>query len=370
MATTNGSGETEVGSYCEVSSCQQRDFLPFTCDLCSKKVCLSHKSYVAHSCAGSAAKDMTSMDCPVCNRSIKFSRADAPDEVWARHYATACQQQPQNAVSPGKCIICSTILGISNTFHCTKCRLDVCLAHRLPEDHSCRGPKIQPPAAPPQNSYSVPAKKSNPPVITTKTTKRTNQPPSQYTGENSLKGSAERRMAAAAAASTGARDRGTSSSSESFTCQLCGERFADAVFLVSHFESAHPNGGATSSSSSGGSSSSSSGNNSGFAAAADMFTSSAIAAQNAAYSAFSSAPRTGQSAPPTPLSTTAVSATPTGQATLAREVCPICQRRFAEATELIAHYEASHNVPPTDNRSSTTSGTTPQVFSGQDCTLS
>jgi hypothetical protein len=93
-----------------------------------------------------------------------------------------------------------------------------------------------------------------------------------------------------------------------------------------------------------------------------MFTSSAIAAQNAAFSAFSSAP-SGPTPTPAPV--------PASHSTLAREVCPICQRRFDEASELVAHYESAHSIPTSARETSNNnSGTTPQVFSGQDCTLS
>uniref|UniRef100_A0A7S3GPS3 AN1-type domain-containing protein n=1 Tax=Spumella elongata TaxID=89044 RepID=A0A7S3GPS3_9STRA len=35
---------------------------------------------------------------------------------------------------------CDIILGPSNKFTCNKCHMNVCLAHRIPEEHSCVGP--------------------------------------------------------------------------------------------------------------------------------------------------------------------------------------------------------------------------------------
>ena len=354
--------DQEPGANCEVTGCHQRDFLPFKCDLCFKIVCLAHKTYAAHSCVAGLSKDMTSLDCPVCGVAIKFSKAEDADAVWQRHY-TAKGCKPKSVVAPKKCPCCISILGPSNTWNCPKCSLDVCLTHRLPEDHHCKAIN---------GNNRIPPLPSNPKVPTTNptkyTAKRSIQPPSQYVGENSLRGSTERRMALAAAASAGNRT-GTSSETTAHTCPRCGERFVDAVLLVSHFEVSHPDGNNnsnSSSSSSGGGGSSSSG----LSAAADLFTSSAIAAQNAALSAFNSATRLGQSNQSPPPSTPTTTATTTQRDGLGREVCPICSRRFVDAAELVVHYQTAHDTTPSSSANHNSSNSTPQIFSGQDCTLS
>ncbi|CAN0161532.1 unnamed protein product, partial [Phaeothamnion confervicola] len=33
----------DLGSYCAISSCNQRDFLPFACDCCLERFCLPHR---------------------------------------------------------------------------------------------------------------------------------------------------------------------------------------------------------------------------------------------------------------------------------------------------------------------------------------
>ena len=365
--------EHEPGSNCEVSGCFQRDFLPFKCDLCHKIVCLAHKTYAAHSCEAALSKDMTSLDCPVCRMAIKFSKAEDPDAVWHRHYAVSggCKP-PKSIVAPKKCPCCITTLGPSNTWKCPKCALEVCLTHRLPEDHQCKAINGNNRIPPIPSNQQAPT--TNPPKYTVK---RNIQPPSQYVGENSLRGSAERRMAHAAAASTGNRS-GTSNDTV-HTCPRCGERFADAVLLVSHFEISHPDGNGTSSSGS----SSSGGSSSGLSAAADLFSSSAIAAQNAALSAFNSATRFGQSdsnqssSPPsttTPTSASSRTATATTQYAndgLGREVCPICSRRFVDAADLVVHYQTAHDTTPSSSTNNiNNSNSSPQIFSGQDCSIS
>ena len=362
--------EQEPGANCEVSGCFQRDFLPFKCDLCQKIVCLAHKTYAAHSCEAALSKDMTSLDCPVCRMTIKFSKAEDPDAVWHRHYAVSggCKP-PKSIVAPKKCPCCITTLGPSNTWKCPKCAVEVCLTHRLPEDHQCKAINGNNRIPPIPSHQKAPT--TNPPKYTAK---RNIQPPSQYVGENSLRGSAERRMAQAAAASTG--NRSGTSNDTAHTCPRCGERFADAVLLVSHFEISHPDGNGTSSSSSGGSSS-------GLSAAADLFSSSAIAAQNAALSAFNSATRFGQSdsnQSSTPSTTTPTSSSSSRTATtttqhandgLGREVCPICSRRFVDAAELVVHYQTAHDTTPSSSTNNNNdSNSSPQIFSGQDCSIS
>ena len=128
--------------HCEFAGCHQADFLPFKCSHCTQKFCLLHKSPIAHSCAvGTQYKDMTSLTCPVCNQSVKFSKAEDPDSVWQRHYQEFCTQAPAakpKAVLKCKEPSCYTLLGPSNTFNCPKCKENVCLTHRRAEDHSCR----------------------------------------------------------------------------------------------------------------------------------------------------------------------------------------------------------------------------------------
>lgn len=131
---------TNLGQHCEVPDCNERDFLPFKCDVCSRNFCLLHRTYTDHSCSGANSKDMTSIDCPICSKSVKFSKAQSPDIVWDQHYTTSCVGT-QSVKKPTKCYrqSCPNILGPTNTFNCPKCKQNVCLSHRVPEDHDCKG---------------------------------------------------------------------------------------------------------------------------------------------------------------------------------------------------------------------------------------
>ena len=131
---------TKLGKHCEHDNCNQRDFLPFSCDYCSKNLCLDHRIYSAHACLGAQSKDMTSIDCPLCSISVKFPKSKNVDEVWQEHYLTSCKQSSEQKVVH-RCFeaSCQRVLGPSNLLTCGKCKQSVCLSHRVPEDHHCFG---------------------------------------------------------------------------------------------------------------------------------------------------------------------------------------------------------------------------------------
>ena len=131
-----------IGQHCAVKSCNRKDFLPFSCDTCKNYYCLDHRTYQSHECIGGISKDMTSLDCPICHKSIKYNRSQDINILWNKHYLNECQtnvsdngqiKKTKRCLEPS----CKTILGPSNTFKCPKCLLDICLSHRLPEDHHC-----------------------------------------------------------------------------------------------------------------------------------------------------------------------------------------------------------------------------------------
>lgn len=125
-----------VGRHCEMVGCKQQDFLPFKCPTCSKNLCLHHRKFSDHGCT---APDATSMDCPICKRSIVMDRSADPNIVWESHFMTSCTQQaaPQESIASKSCTTCHCKLGPSNTFLCSKCGIKVCMAHRMPDDHNC-----------------------------------------------------------------------------------------------------------------------------------------------------------------------------------------------------------------------------------------
>lgn len=242
-----------VGRHCALATCNQRDFLPFKCDYCHRDYCLEHRSYTCHGCKGAESKDFTSTDCPMCGKSIRFSKSQDPNLIWEEHYLHGCTQQPQQKVSK-KCARsdCRTILGPSNTFSCPKCRQEVCIAHRFAEDHNCAKVLREARANALQSKISANTSSSKPSPSSSSTTVGAKKI-AEASNENSLKGSAARRMAnqstnniSKASVTTSEK---TSDSHYSFEgnqnrnqqqCPfLCGMSFADSAELAKHVNVAH-----------------------------------------------------------------------------------------------------------------------------------
>jgi predicted nucleic acid binding AN1-type Zn finger protein len=127
----------ELGEHCSMPGCNQKDFLPFKCDVCSRKLCLQHRSYLNHECEGAESKNCTSIACPICSKTIRFTKTENIDLIWEQHYINGCLQKPEKAAPRKSCPICNTKLGLANLFHCKLCNREVCLSHRSPEDHNC-----------------------------------------------------------------------------------------------------------------------------------------------------------------------------------------------------------------------------------------
>mmetsp|Transcript_2243 Transcript_2243/g.3043 ORF Transcript_2243/g.3043 Transcript_2243/m.3043 type:complete len:307 (+) Transcript_2243:31-951(+) len=195
----------KVGNHCSENSCRQRDFLPLKCNHCFKFYCQNHFHYSAHTCSphylrsNSKGVDISSMECPLCLKSIKYDKnligtTDNSIEnqislIWQSHYETDCLHQipKQNVKASCGKLGCKNILGPSNTFNCPKCRVVVCMSHRMPEDHNCSNTIRE------QRLKAVQASSTS---IVSKKIKSTNKPKNVTNTVdplNTLKGSAERR---------------------------------------------------------------------------------------------------------------------------------------------------------------------------------
>ena len=246
----------DLGNHCAVSGCGRQDFLPFTCDYCKLKLCLQHKNYENHECAGLKGKSMTSIDCPICSKSVKFTENQNADEIWAQHYSADCTKKPapEKSKQSVKCAIplCSTTLGISNSYECPKCKIKVCLPHRMPEDHGC--------------SSTVTSSSMKPGVSSSSKFggKRGKGP--QVDPNNTLRGTSERRRQqmtadwACSACTTSnsytldschlcktrriiRQDDFTedtvAATSDYSVCPFCSARYSDPVDLIAHVEEKH-----------------------------------------------------------------------------------------------------------------------------------
>ncbi|KAI1809380.1 AN1-like zinc finger protein [Poronia punctata] len=115
---------TLIGRHCELTYCNQLDFLPFFCQSCKKTFCLDHRTEDAHRCANRGAWAAR-------RREAQLSRPSAGD---GRRMRDLVSQKPCAATD------CKTTIGTSLVpgVHCAVCNHDYCLKHRLREEHDCQ----------------------------------------------------------------------------------------------------------------------------------------------------------------------------------------------------------------------------------------
>lgn len=209
-----------VGRHCSLETCHQRDFLPFTCDICKGSFCLDHRTYASHNCVGKERKDMTSISCPICGDSIKFSQSQNIDELWTIHFENECIQTSKSKAID-KCVSksCKIRLGPSNRFQCPQCKELVCLSHRRPEDHQCRS-SINRSASlkvAQKSVSSIPVGRDSKPLKNEAFLQRFSEP--------------AREAAPIAVPNHQYRDDNS--------CPVCLECFPDAIQLIEHVETRH-----------------------------------------------------------------------------------------------------------------------------------
>lgn len=344
---------TNLGCHCEVSDCNQRDFLPFTCDVCTKKFCLLHRTYAAHSCIGESMKDMTSMDCPICLKSIKFPKSDSADAVWNDHFLNSCSQEAGASKQIEKCYkgSCTMRLGPSNTIVCKNCRQKVCMSHRIPEDHDCQGMRGAilsklPPAAiagnKPSTKPPLPSAHIGMGIASSSSTVQTKATSTLKGGSLTSAGRKEKKttiipdLPASASASA--------PNVQIMSCPFCAQSFPDMQLLEVHMSVDHPDPTSSHVSS--------------------VLTSSAHAPTTSNSTISSASSSSSSYIPPITLSSSSTTNSSSvsgpsltrGIGALGREVCPLCQARFVDPVELVMHFEQVH--PQTQSAQSSSSAST------------
>jgi predicted nucleic acid binding AN1-type Zn finger protein len=200
-----------------------------------------HRSQVSHDCIAPTI-DMTSVDCPICGKSFKFNKTNDPNLEWDRHLATSCSQQPETQNNRIKCQApqCNVVLGPSNRITCNQCHRQVCLSHRIPDQHNCkelrRADTLRSKGQ--QSSHLTPKGQQS-------SQSAARQPSRQQASEarpsrlsqstdstNTLKGSATRRQQQQPHVTAPAPPLLE-------PCPMCGARFPDALSLANHFEQSH-----------------------------------------------------------------------------------------------------------------------------------
>jgi predicted nucleic acid binding AN1-type Zn finger protein len=298
-----------------MQGCNQQDFLPFKCSLCSKNLCLLHRSPVAHNCVSGGVVDVISVACPICGKSIKMNRNDDPNIEWNHHFATACDHTPPTSQPPNRCAApnCTTVLGPSNQIKCNICHRQVCLSHRSADAHKCKELKR---ADMLQNQI-----RTNPNMLTPRTqsnsSKTTNSKPTTSTNRksqaakpnkpdpsNTLQGTAHRRQQQQSVPST------NSHQADVEPCPICGLTFSSLRLLTAHLDEQHLNGN----------------------------DSTTVAAPIPA--------PTSRTIPTEPALTTLSGAS--SSSISGREVCPQCSLQFDNIVDLIQHVERAHPHGPGD----------------------
>ncbi|XP_066543268.1 AN1-type zinc finger protein 1 isoform X2 [Amia ocellicauda] len=96
--------ELDIGKHCQFGTCNQKDFLPFFCDGCSRVFCLHHKGRESHCCSEvSLRKDI-------------FKSVSNTSYLCSFHDCDGKELLP---------------------VVCPYCQKNVCLTHRHQDDHEC-----------------------------------------------------------------------------------------------------------------------------------------------------------------------------------------------------------------------------------------
>jgi predicted nucleic acid binding AN1-type Zn finger protein len=125
----------ELGKFCSLPTCRQKDFLPFTCPACGIVTCREHSSYDNHSCP--KRPDATVVKCTSCSQFIPIKLGQSPEVQIKLHLDRGCAK---NSIrSSKKCTVknCRSKPLAGQIIQCTKCHHKVCLRHRFPDDHQC-----------------------------------------------------------------------------------------------------------------------------------------------------------------------------------------------------------------------------------------
>jgi predicted nucleic acid binding AN1-type Zn finger protein len=134
---------SNVGATCALSSCRQRDFLPFSCTNCHQKFCLDHRTPASHHCFALEASSANTAECPVCGQVVIARSGESLDLAVATHMDAGCKK---TTVVAQKCLVPSCKNHDVLRLKCDGCGRISCVAHRSPDLHDC--PSIKQAAAP------------------------------------------------------------------------------------------------------------------------------------------------------------------------------------------------------------------------------
>lgn len=126
----------DLGAQCDFKECQQLDFLPFKCNLCTKTFCLDHRQHESHNCEKiETKKDRRATVCPACSQPVNVLPNEDPNQVVNRHIERGCKEESKKK----RCAYRGCKSSMLVPINCSYCNQDFCLTHRQGEVHRCEG---------------------------------------------------------------------------------------------------------------------------------------------------------------------------------------------------------------------------------------
>ena len=92
---------SDAGAHCSLETCKEKDFLPFTCDICKRVFCLDHRTYTSHQCPF-RKPEVSAIVCPVCQKSLRVGDGDEANRVWSLHAERECKPGSSIPICPTK----------------------------------------------------------------------------------------------------------------------------------------------------------------------------------------------------------------------------------------------------------------------------
>ncbi|CAO1434924.1 unnamed protein product [Diamesa tonsa] len=127
-----------LGSHCNEEFCKKLDFLPFSCDSCTKVFCAEHFRYENHGCQEHYKKDFKVPVCPVCSQPVAFERGVSFDITVNRHIESNCRNINQKPIYTNACFFQQCKKKELIPFKCSTCSKNFCLKHRHADIHKCK----------------------------------------------------------------------------------------------------------------------------------------------------------------------------------------------------------------------------------------
>ncbi|CAA7271320.1 unnamed protein product [Cyclocybe aegerita] len=130
-----------IGKQCSHPSCLLVDFLPFKCQHCQLSFCQEHFKVDGHQCDkyDESKHNRVAPNCPLCNTPVAVRQGQDPNVRMDYHLEKECSvvTGKVNSGSTPRCSrgACNKVL--FSPIRCDQCRLQFCVAHRFPGDHTC-----------------------------------------------------------------------------------------------------------------------------------------------------------------------------------------------------------------------------------------